>query len=59
MPAKKELTMRQVRHMLRLTRDGVSAQDSGRSRRRAQPDLFPPAGSTPVAAAVARRSPAA
>jgi DNA-binding CsgD family transcriptional regulator len=30
MPAKRELTMRQVRHMLRLAHDGVSAREIGR-----------------------------
>jgi len=27
MPARRELTMRQIRHMLRLARDGVSARE--------------------------------
>ena len=27
MPAKRKLTMRQLRHMLRLSRDGVSVRD--------------------------------
>jgi IS30 family transposase len=31
MPAKRELTMRQIRQMLRLTRDGVSACEIGRT----------------------------
>jgi hypothetical protein len=30
MPAKRELTMRQIRQMLRLARDGVSAREIGR-----------------------------
>ena len=30
MPAKRELTMRQLRHMLRLAHDGVSAREMGR-----------------------------
>ena len=30
MPAKRELTMRQLRHMLRLAHDGVSAREIGR-----------------------------
>jgi hypothetical protein len=30
MPAKRELTMRQIRQMLRLHRDGVSAREIGR-----------------------------
>ena len=30
MPAKRELTMRQIRHMLRLAHDGVSARETGR-----------------------------
>ena len=30
MPAKRELTMRQLRHMLRLAREGVSAREMGR-----------------------------
>ena len=31
MPAKRELTMRQIRQMLRLARDGVSAREIGRT----------------------------
>ncbi len=31
MPARRELTMRQIRHMLRLARDGVSAREIGRT----------------------------
>ena len=31
MPAKRELTMRQIRQMLRLHRDGVSAREIGRT----------------------------
>ena len=31
MPAKRELTMRQIRQMLRLARDGVSAREMGRT----------------------------
>lgn len=31
MPAKRELTMRQIRQMLRLARDGVSAWEIGRT----------------------------
>ena len=34
MPAKRELTMRQIRQMLRLARDGVSAREIGRTARR-------------------------
>lgn len=32
MPAKRELTMRQLRQMLRLAQDGVSAREIGRRR---------------------------
>ena len=31
MPARRKLTMRQIRHMLRLARDGVSAREIGRT----------------------------
>ena len=31
MPAKRELTMRQIRQILRLVRDGMSAREIGRS----------------------------
>ena len=31
MPARRELTMRQLRQMLRLARDGVSAREIGRT----------------------------
>ena len=31
MPARRELTLRQIRHMLRLARDGVSAREIGRT----------------------------
>ena len=31
MPAKRELTVRQIRQMLRLARDGVSAREIGRT----------------------------
>src|SRR5207244_2829836 len=31
MPARRELTMRQIRQMLRLARDGVSAREIGRT----------------------------
>lgn len=33
MPARRELTMRQIRQMLRLARDGVSAREIGRTLR--------------------------
>src|ERR1700710_1041151 len=33
MPARRELTMRQIRHMLRLAREGVSAREIGRTLR--------------------------